>query len=644
MNKYTLRTLFIAFTAISLGLLTLVSTVVNVYNFSGLYYEQTESEYIPNSVGRIAEEVRNELMPAIYTAQYMAQNSMLKEWVREGEQSSRLSSSVMEYFKQQKEDADADTLFWVSAKTQKYYTDAGIYKQVSRSDERDDWFYTIVDGKPYNLVTLDRDERTGKLTLFVNMPVYLDGKIAAVTGIGIDVSDVTEMVTGHTLGQNGYLFVVDQNNQIVVHPNNSYAGRMLGGTNAYASISHTQQSGEQAFSLIKAEVGGESAYIATQQISNTGLKLVAVQPEREISSTINSAVSFSVVISIVLAIICVFLAVLFANSLSQSIRRVGDRLVEMSGAGGDLTNRLDDNHDNELGQLAKGFNAILERIRELVAEIQNTEAEMKASIEELAELAHNTFNATDAQRAETDLVATAITEMGQTIREVTGIAQQTATDTENAVEETHQTNDRMELTSSTMQELNSVMSAIQSTIMDFAEQAAAINSVVEVINDISEQTNLLALNAAIEAARAGEQGRGFAVVADEVRNLAKRTQDSTLKIRDQVAHLQETAHKSTQAIDEGTANSQRVAISTKESALGLVSIKEKFDNISSSNHQVAAATEEQGSVVEHINKSAQSISDSASTIHMDAEKQLEAISALQQRAEHLRVLVNQFKV
>ncbi|WP_462159648.1 methyl-accepting chemotaxis protein [Pseudoalteromonas sp. GB56] len=214
---------------------------------------------------------------------------------------------------------------------------------------------------------------------------------------------------------------------------------------------------------------------------------------------------------------------------------------------------------------------------ELVDEISVTEQAMREGIDELAAFSDSTFVATQNQRAQTDQVATAITEMGQTITEVSDIAHRTASDTEEAVRETVATNESMATTAQTMTELNDILIDVDRSIGEFANQAAEINSVVEVINAISEQTNLLALNAAIEAARAGEQGRGFAVVADEVRSLAQRTQKSTSEIREQISRLQNSSLQSQEAIAQGTQSSQKVTELTHVAVSSLQAIQQKFE-------------------------------------------------------------------
>ena len=644
MQKFKLKTVLIAFVTLALVLLTLVSTLININQFSNLYYGQTEQEYLPNSVGRVSEQVRAELMPAIILSEDMSNNSLLHDWMNSGEASSEQHASVMDYFKQQRQNTGASTLFWVSGLSDIYYTDAGAFKTISTSDPLDDWYYNFIDSGAKQALSIDPDERSGKLTLFVNTLVSIGDKAVGAAGLGYDVSSIVQLISEHQLGENGFLFLVDQNGMIAVHPELELTRENLAAIDKYQPVQSLLAKHQSGFSFEQTELEGQTVYLAAQDVRDTGLTLVAVLPSTEISGAINAVISSSVWVSLLLTLVFIGFTVVLANALSKAIRRVGDDLLTMSGNGGDLTTRLDDRHDNELGHLAKGFNAIIGTIQELVAEIQHTEMAMQTGIEQLAQLANDTFASTDIQRGQTDQVATAITEMGQTITEVSGIAHRTAQDTESAVADTHRTNDNMAMTSHTMQELNGVMMDIENTINHFAEQAGAINSVVEVINDISEQTNLLALNAAIEAARAGEQGRGFAVVADEVRNLAQRTQTSTLEIRDQIAQLQQTAEQSTIAIQQGTASSQQVAASTEQSALALMNIKQKFETISSGNHQVAAATEEQGAVAEHINESAHLISDSAASIHHNAEQQLDAIKGLQARAEQLRQLVTQFKV
>lgn len=644
MNKYAIKTIFIGFMFISLSMITLVTAWINTSQFSSLYYSQTEKEYLPNSVGRISEQIRGEIMRPILLSEALAGNTLLHDWIRNGETAAGNHAQVMNYFKQLQQTTGASMIFWVSDLSKNYYTQDGLFKTVSANEPRDSWFFKFLHGSANRELAIDADETTGKLTLFVNTSVNIDGKRSGVAGLGYDISKISELVSSFKLGEQGSLFLVNATGLIVAHKDSNLIGKNIkdaGDFSAFASLIAQSSAG---FRFGHQELSGAAIYYGIQDIRDTGLTAVALMPEEQITGAIDEVTAIAVGVSVVIAAIFIALTIIFGNALSQSIRRVGDDLLAMSGDGGDLTKRLDDSANNELGHLAKGFNAIIAKVGQLVAEIKATETAIKLDIEQLAALVHNTFSATEAQRAQTDQVATAITEMGQTIVEVSGIAHRTAADTETAVQETVSTSDYMVKTAETMTELNKVMLMVDSTINDFARQASAINSVVEVINAISEQTNLLALNAAIEAARAGEQGRGFAVVADEVRNLAKRTQDSTLQIRDQISQLQQTSNHSLQAIKAGMQSSELVTGHTQLSVQSLQQIQHKFAEISGGNHQVAAATEEQGTVVEHINESAHLIAGSAADIHHNAQQQIIAIDSLTQRAEQLRMLVNQFKV
>ncbi|GAA5137516.1 methyl-accepting chemotaxis protein [Thalassotalea piscium] len=642
--KLQIKTAVAGTMVLALFFTTLFSSMININQFSSMFYDVTENEHLPNVVSRAKEQIRAELQVPITLSQGIAQNTLLQSWLQNGESTEQLND-ITGYFNRFIQENGALQVFWVSSKTNKYYTEAGLFKTVSTSVPRDDWFFDILAKKQDLGLSIDVDEKSGKLTLFVNVIAKtLAGEPLGVAGLGYDVSTITELVKSTKVGETGYMFLVGNEGNITAHHDSSLIDKQMSSISIYQNILQQVISAKGDFNLIESKIENKDMYVAVTELSEMDWKLVAILPKAEIDNKVSSVVWLSIGVSLLIAVIFIGLSFMVAKQVSRSVQDVGDKLLTMSGNGGDLTSRLDDSYNNEVGHLATGFNAIMSRFADLVVEIKTAEQAINQGVIQLNGFSGKSVEYAQNQRGQTEQVATAMTEMGHTISEVSSVAHKTATDTESAMADTHETNEVIDQVSTTMGILASSMGQTEQAIADLASQAESINSVVEAISSISQQTNLLALNAAIEAARAGEQGRGFAVVADEVRTLASRTQDSTTEIRSQIEQLQEAASQSLNAIREGAKSSTELAKRAQDATQALASIRAKFDSISDGNHQVASATEEQSSVVEHINQSAQSIADTAAMVHTNAENEKQEILNLQEQAEHMKQIVSQFKV
>ncbi|RTE87672.1 MULTISPECIES: methyl-accepting chemotaxis protein [Gammaproteobacteria] len=644
LNQLKLKTLLAGAMTLALFLTILISSFVNIVGFSSMFYEVTEQEHLPNVVERAKSQIESELRTPIALSQSVAQNTFVHDWIESGESRSELND-VLDYMQSFVDRNGAATVFWVVNGSNNYYTESGLFKQVSRSVERDSWFFNFIEsGQDMNL-NLDPNEETGALTVFVNVRAEDDrGNALGVAGLGYDVSSIISLVNDIQVGENGYMFLLDGNGSIVAHRDSSSVNKSLSSISRYGEMSRQILNSGSNYQLLTGEVDGEEYYVATSGLAGLDWKLVTLMPKSEITGKVSTVVWLSVGSAIVLAALFVLLAWYIASKVSTNITQVGDRLKEMSASGGDLTQRLDDTTDNELGYLAGGFNAILAKFSDLVKEIQEAEQAINQSVKNLRKTSEQSVDYSDEQQKQTQIVASAINEMGHTIADVSSVAHKTASDTTSAVNDTHETNEVMQHLSRTMTELAESMKQSENSISDLASQAEAINSVVDVINGISEQTNLLALNAAIEAARAGEQGRGFAVVADEVRTLASRTQDSTQEIRNQIERLQQATSVSLTSIQDGTKSSIELSERAQQASSALEAIRARFDSISEGNHQVATATEEQTTVVDHVNESAQQITSMANSIHESATSQIQEVETLTARAQHMREIVSQFKV
>ena len=361
--------------------------------------------------------------------------------------------------------------------------------------------------------------------------------------------------------------------------------------------------------------------------------------EQSLRTGYESTAASMVLIGLVLVVISIVLISLWLRISTQPMRQMQSLVDELAGADGDLTKQLSVSSHAELIAIADGFNRFTSKLRDMIEVLKHSASELRDQSTILVTTSGDTTDATNAQQEEMQSVAAAMNEMSATANEVARLASGTATDAEQSNQSLQQAREAFAHTVSEVRAVAEAMTQASDRVAMVAKSSENINGITQVIEGIAEQTNLLALNAAIEAARAGEQGRGFAVVADEVRSLAARTQSSTEEIRTLIQSLQQEVDA---AVGEIKTSTERIKVTVGEAddayqqmetaATGIASIT---DNAA----QVATAAEQQNQVNEEINRNinrvevasvrlaelaqdAQGVSDSMRNITDDLDRQL----------------------
>ena len=348
------------------------------------------------------------------------------------------------------------------------------------------------------------------------------------------------------------------------------------------------------------------------------------------------------VIAVVSLLLAVGIGLWIVQSISLSLHNA-NTVIQRVSQEKNLTLRMTEGN-SELGEMNRGFNNMLEVIERIVRQVVSATSQMATASEQLSAVTSQSNAAIQRQATETEQVATAMNEMTASLAEVANSASNASNAVYNADTEAMESRKVVADTIASVRALATEVEKAGEVIQNLAADSESIGSVLDVIKDIAEQTNLLALNAAIEAARAGEQGRGFAVVADEVRTLAQRTQESTNEIQQTIEKLQARAQEAVQVMKEGRAQADHNVAQSSKTDDSLATIVEAISVINDMTTQIASAAEEQSAVAEEVNRGIVSISSVSGDVSSGADHTEQASHDLSKMARDLHTTVARFKI
>lgn len=508
-----------------------------------------------------------------------------------------------------------------------------------------DWYQQVKSRRSPFLTEIYQDQVTGKKVISAVSPILHQGQFVGALLGDFQLDDIITQVSNMRFA-GGAATLTDKNAVFFASDDPNDIGR----TPSQVSPSfremeagfHRQESGHLSFPYLGIEFDGY--YKRVNLTDDMYWTLMVFVDKATALADVDVAVANAITTGIVLIGISVGVIIFIINQIYKPLLRLKVAVLDLAQGSGDLTRRLEVNGNDDLAQISEGFNRFSGNLQNMMLQISDATQIISSSIEQLSQTAKENEQMLISHSSETDQVVTAITQMSESARTVAESVTQSNQITEAASKEAQQSLVIVNNAVSTVTSLVNDVENMSESISNMNRDANKISEVLSVIGAISEQTNLLALNAAIEAARAGEQGRGFAVVADEVRALAARTQNSTTEISDMLTKLLEGTDSVVGAMERTKQQCQTTADKTSEVSGSLNMMSASVSDIDDLSTQIAAATEQQSTVAAELSRNMLSIREIVESLVVSGRQTVGATESLSHSNHELEQLVGKFKL
>lgn len=556
------------------------------------------------------------------------------------------TDEIFEFVKDygQRMGGDFEVMFFVDLEGNAYHHNGNIASRADRG-----YFQQLIVQRNHTSLVSDPlySGTTGNAIVVLAQSVFdRSGRLIGLLAATVTLDTLTQQVDAASSEQ-ARAWLIDSRGIYIAHPEaqrRMQDNAVESGQPEYAALGRRMIAGETGIAELKLD-NQQRSVIAYQPVSGTqGWSMAVALPyDHVMAAALNLRLSLIAAFSITLLVLIVII-VLVSRMIVKPINETRSALDQIAAGDGDLTQRLSEERQDELGDLARSFNRFVSGVQSIIKQVSEAAIQLGSAAEQLAASSQVTNQQVQQQSHETTLAASSMTEMAASITQVASNAAHAAQSAERCNQNVREGDAVVQKNASEVGALSQEVQHAVTVMQKLQEDTESIGTVLAVIRGIAEQTNLLALNAAIEAARAGEHGRGFAVVADEVRTLATRTQSSTEEIRGIIEKLQNASHQAADVMNNSYTKAHVAVECAGQASEKLQDITGVIATINDMNTQIASATEEQAAVADDVSHTLVRISSSVEQLSTGANHIAAASDEIAQLANQLQTRVGRFKV